>query len=56
MENFRLVVVTSVRPAATVSEQPACQARLDRREADLQHRLRCMNEHGGMNIRDENQR
>ena len=37
-------------------EQPACQARLDRLEADLQHRLRGLNEHGGINIRDENLR
>ena len=56
MESFSLVVVASVRPPATLEEQPACQARLDRLEADLQHRLRCMNEQGGMNIRDENQR
>ena len=56
MTHFSLVVVASVRPPATLEEQPACQARLDRLEADLQHRLRCLTEHGGINIRDENLR
>ena len=38
MDNFNLVVVASVRPPATIEEQTACQAQLDRIEADLQHR------------------
>ena len=51
MASFNLVVVASVRPPATAEEQANCQATLDRLEADLLHRL---NEHSGMNIRDEN--
>ena len=54
MASFSLVVVASVRPPNTPEEQEACQARLTRLEGDLQHRLRCLNEHGGMNVRDEN--
>ena len=54
MKSFTLVIVASVRPPATPEEQDACQARLDRLEGDLQHRLRCLDEHGGMNVRDEN--
>ena len=56
MANFSLVIVASVRPPATPEEEAACQARLDRLEADLQHRLRCLDEHGGMNLRDDNLR
>ena len=41
---------------AILEEELACQVRLDRLEGDLQHRLRCLDEHGGMNIRDENHR
>ena len=40
MEGFSLVIVASVRPPQTQEEAPACQARLDRLEGDLQHRLR----------------
>jgi hypothetical protein len=43
MEPFSLLVVASVRPPATLEEQPACQARLGWRQ-------------DGTNIRDENQR
>ena len=39
---------------ATPEEEPACRQRLDNLEADMQHRLRCMQESGGINIRDEN--
>jgi hypothetical protein len=56
MANFSLVIVASVRPPATPEEEAACHARLDRLEADLQHRLRCLYEHGGMNLRDDNLR
>ena len=55
MDSFRLVIVI-VRPLANPEEQLSCQARLDRLEGDLQHRLRCLDEHGGMNLRDENHR
>ena len=37
-------------------QEQDCLTRLDRLEADMQHRLRCMSESGGMNIRDENTR
>jgi hypothetical protein len=56
LESFHLQVMGSVKPPATPEEEPACQYRLDRLEADLQKRLRCMQENGGMNIRDENNR
>ena len=56
MEGFSLVTVASVKPPQTPEEAPACQARLDRLEGDLQHRLRCMSENGGMRLRDETKR
>ena len=56
LQNFQLQIMGSVRPPATPEEEPACQIRLDRLEADLQKRLRCMKENGGMNIRDESKR
>ena len=56
MAGFSLAVVASVKPPSSPEEIPACQARLDRLEGDLQHRLRCMSEQGGMNIRDETTR
>ena len=56
MANFRLVVVASVRPPSSPEEEPSCQDHLDRIEADLQKRLRCMSENGGMNVRDEDRR
>ena len=56
MESFKLVIVASVRPPTNPEEQLACQVRLDRLEGDLQHRVRCLDEHGGMNVRDENHR
>ena len=56
LESFHLQVIGSVRPPATPEVEPACLSRLDRLEADMQHRLRCMTENGGMNIRDENSR
>ena len=54
MKSFSLVIVASVRPPATPDEQDACQARLERLEGDLQHRLTYLEKHGGMNVRDEN--
>ena len=51
MKSFTLVIVANVRPPATPEEQDACQARLDRLEGDLQHRLRCLDDHGGMNAK-----
>ena len=56
MEHFHLQVIASVRPPATPEQEQDCLFRLDRLEADMQHRLRCMSESGGMNIRDENTR
>ena len=56
LENFQLVVIGSVRPPATPKDEPACRLRLDRLEADIQHRLCCMKENGGLCIRDENNR
>jgi hypothetical protein len=56
LESFNLQIIGSVKPPATPEEEPVCQARLDRLEADMQHRLRCMSERGGMDIRDENTR
>ena len=56
LESFHLQVIASVRPPTTPEEEPACLNRLDRLEADMQHRLRCMSENGGMCIRDENSR
>ena len=56
LESFQLKVIASVRPPSTPEEELACHTRLDRLEADMQHRLRCMKENGGMCIRDENSR
>ena len=53
MAGFSLAIVASVKHPSTPEEIPACQARLDSLEGDLQHRLRCLSEHGGMCIRDE---
>jgi hypothetical protein len=47
MESFKLVIVASVRPPENPEEQLACQVRLDRLEGD---RVRCLDEHGGMNV------
>ena len=56
LQTFHLQIIASVRPPATPEEMPACHQRLDMLEADMQHRLRCMSENGGMCIRDENKR
>ena len=56
MAGFSLAIVASVKPPSTPEEIPACQGRLDSLEGDLQHRLRCLSEHGGMCIRDETKR
>jgi hypothetical protein len=45
-----------VKPPSTPEEEPACRQRLDTLEADMQYRLRCMQESGVINIRDENAR
>ena len=52
LSSFRLTIVASVKPSSTPEEVQTSQAHLDRIEADLQHRLRCMDEEGGMNRRD----
>ena len=51
MNFFRLTIIGSVEET-----KPGAAARLDRLEADMQHRLMTMEIHGGMNIRDENKR
>ena len=56
MEHFHLQVIASVRPPMIPEQEQVCLSRMDRLEADMQHRLRCMSESGGMNIRDENTR
>ena len=56
LQSFDLQVIASVKPPATTEEERSCRQRLDNLEADMQHRLRCMQESGGMNIRDENLR
>ena len=50
MEGFSLVIVASVKPPQTPEEVPSCQARQDTLEGDMQHRLRCMSENGGMGL------
>ena len=56
LQPFHLQIIASVKPPSTPEEEPACRQRLDNLEADMQHRLRCMKESGGINIRDENVR
>ena len=56
LQPFHLQIIASVKPPVTPEEEPACRQRLDNLEADMQHRLRCMQESGGINIRDENAR
>ena len=56
MSSFRLTIVASVKPPSTPEEVQTSEAHLDRIEGDLQHRLRCMDEDGKMNRRDENER
>ena len=51
MENFQLAIVGSVQAG-----QPWTQSRLDRLEADLQHRFQCLQKHGGMGLQDETRR
>ena len=48
---LQLAIIASVNP-----DSPGAQERLDRVEADFQHRLMTMNVHGGMNLRDETRR
>ena len=55
-DSFNLTIVASVKPPSTPEEVQSSQAHLDRIEGDLQHRLKCMDEQGGMNRRDENER
>ena len=56
LQHFNLQVIASVSPPATPEQEQDCLNRLDRLKADMQHRLSCMSESGGMNIRDENSR
>ena len=56
ISRFRLTIVASVKPPSTPEEVQTSKAHLDRIEGDLQHRLRCMDEDGGMNRRDGNER
>ena len=51
MQTFTIVIIASVQPGHRDS-----QKRLDRLEADMQHRLMCMDIHGGLGIRDETKR
>ena len=51
MEQFHLAILGSVQP-----DMPCSQARLDKLEADLQHRFQCLLKHGGMGKRDETRR
>ena len=48
METFEIVVIASVEKGKRDSGK-----RLDQLEADFQHRLMCMDIHGGLNLRDE---
>ena len=48
---FDLVVIASVNP-----DTPGAEDRLDRLEADFQHRLMTMINHGGINLRDESRK
>ena len=45
---FDLVIIASVN-----HDTPGAEDRLDRLEADFQHRLRTINIHRGINLRDE---
>eukprot|EP00092_Neocalanus_flemingeri_P059049 GFUD01070478.1.p1 GENE.GFUD01070478.1~~GFUD01070478.1.p1 ORF type:complete len:597 (-),score=106.00 GFUD01070478.1:133-1923(-) len=56
MNSFSQEVVASVRPPATQVEQAACLVMLDTLEAEFQHKLKCLFEHGEMYIREENRR
>ena len=53
---FPHILLASVRPPSSPEEEEAAQNHLDRVEADLRKRLRCMDENGGMNRRDEDKR
>ena len=48
---FDLVIIASGDP-----DKPGAEDRLDRLEADFQHRLMTMNNHGGINLRDESRK
>jgi hypothetical protein len=56
MSRCRLTIVATVKPPSAPEVIQTSQAHLDRIEADRQHRLRCIDEDGGMNIIDENER
>ena len=56
LQDFNLLDIGSVIPSSTPEEEQVCRQRLDRLEADMQHRLRCMQENGEMCHRDENAR
>ena len=51
MKYFKLTIIGSVEES-----KPGAAVRLDKLEADMQHRLMTMDIHGGINIRDENRK
>jgi hypothetical protein len=51
MENFQLAIMGSVQPG-----QPWTQSRLDKLEADLQHRFQCLQKNGDIGLQDETRR
>ena len=51
MGTFEIVIIGSVEKGRKDSGK-----RLDQLEADFQHRLMCMEEHGGLNLRNETRR
>ena len=53
--SFLLAIVASVEPPSTPEEMQASKAHIDRIMANLQNRLKCLDE-SGMNRRDENER
>jgi hypothetical protein len=54
LDSFNLQIICRVKQPATPEEELVCHDRLHRLEADMQHRLCCMSESGGMNLREEN--
>ena len=51
MGTFEIMIIGSVEKGRKDSGK-----RLDQLEADFQHRLMCMEEHGGLNLRNETRR
>ena len=52
METFEIVVI-AIAIASVEKGKKDSGKRLDQLEADFQHRLMCMDIHGGLNLRDE---